>query len=845
MEKYLFIAEKPSLMRDVQACYKKHKQEVIDKVGYIDFIALAGHVCRVGEPDSYDKWHKQPWATVDYPMVPEAWIVEPINDKKKQEILKKIKDMEKDYDGIIVGTDSDVEGYGIYYLLEEYLGLKDKKALRFIEHSLTDKEILSQLLCMTDFHTDDVHRRFVQSFLARSRADWLYGMNATRLMSVKQDELMAIGRVKTVTIKIVHDNSMAIENFKSRKYYQVEADYGSFTSSLLDEEGTVAQFDDKSKISKYPLDGIIKSKECKKVEEHAPKLYDLAAIQVEAGQKYSLSPNQVLNLVQSLYETHKLLSYPRTQCRYVSKEKSAEFKMMLSHLTVFDDLKPYVDNITDSDIETVRNDKQVVNDKEVQKESHDAILPTSERPNLERLTEDEKKILKMVYVRLLAQFLPKAVDDKTRLLIEHGDGTFLANGKITLNQGWRVLYKESHDKSIPDLNEGDKITAKKIDPVEKNTTPPKRLTQATLLDAMKNVARQIEDKELKKSLQDSKGIGTPATRASIIKDILNRNYVEEKKNGLYITNLGKQYVNAVKELDIASPVFAAILDTEIKKIQRGEAVYDDVYGKIIDGLVNMCRQIQGMEGACHKLDIPCPVCGGELKNGRFKYECQNCDFSVSKNICGKKIDISLLKTIASGEKTPILKFKKGEESFEARLVLSDGKVKFCSAIPDTNCKCPVCGEKLSAGKWYYSCPNEDFKIQRVVCEKTIDEKMLEQLLDGKATRTYTFKKKDGTSFKAKLKLQGGELKFDSSLGISCPLCGNDSVRINKGGAFCDCGLKLFRNIAKHSLTDDELKLLLKGKKTAMIDDFVGGSGSTFSARVFLVDGQTKFEFEKK
>ena len=162
--KYLFIAEKPSLMRDVQSCYRNHTVEIKQVVGSIDFVALAGHACRNAEPNDYELWNDK-WENVSYPMLPDTWKIKPIKDKVS--ILTKIKQMAPNYDGIIVGTDSDTEGYGIYYLVEQYLGLQNMKALRFMEHSLTDKEILHSLLTMTDYHTDPVHVRYTQSFLLR------------------------------------------------------------------------------------------------------------------------------------------------------------------------------------------------------------------------------------------------------------------------------------------------------------------------------------------------------------------------------------------------------------------------------------------------------------------------------------------------------------------------------------------------------------------------------------------------------------------------------------------------------------------------------------------------------
>ena len=703
--KYLFIAEKPSLMKEVQSCYRNHAAEVRKRVGEIDFVALSGHVCTNFEPNDYEEWKTKRWADVEYPIIPSEWKIKIISDEYKRKTVRNIRNIADDYDGFIVGTDSDVEGYGIYYLLENYIGIQKRKALRFIEHSLTDQEIYKSLLSMTDFHTDPVHIRYTQSFLLRSHADWLYGMNATRMMTNKLESLMTIGRVKAPTIKLVYDNSKSIDDFKQRTYFNIKADYFEDLSSLMiDEKGRTIQFDsiEQTRLN-VPKDGIIVKKEKQEVLTNAPKLYDLTSIQSEAGQMYGYDPTQTLEIVQSLYEKHKVISYPRTQCRYVSSEKSKEFPSMLEKMHVFPELSNYAVQITRENIKMVYKDKNVVNDKEVEKESHDALLPTSNRPVLSNMTAEEKNICKMIYKRLLAQFLPKLKENKTNLVVKHGDYLFAARGKVIADHGWRVLYKKSKDFKIPDLSEGTPITAKSIKPVQKKTMPPKRLTQATLISAMKNIANLIEDKELKASLADSQGIGTPATRANIIKDIIEKGFVNDD-NGLYITELGKSYVENMSGIDIISPTFAAILDTEIKKIQRGEANYDIVYKKVLDDLEKMCGQIEALEGSGVKqVDHECIKCGSKLIDTRYYYKCCNngCDFKIPKLLCGLTVDESLLDILYAGKPTGIYDFKKKDGSkFKGRLKLTyDGlKFDFSSGL-----RCPLCGKSVIVNKAGYFC----------------------------------------------------------------------------------------------------------------------------------------------
>lgn len=764
--KFLFIAEKPSLMMSVQTCYKTHTSEIIEKVGTIDFIALSGHVCTYYKPQDYKQWENAKWHEIDYPMIPSVWGIKAIDNKGKKKTIKQIKNTIRKYDGVIVGTDSDIEGYGIYSLLENYLHIEDMYALRFMESSLTDKEILKSLRSMTDFHKDVVHKRAIQAFLLRARIDWLYGMNTTRLMSLYLQKLMTVGRVKAPTLKLVYDNSMAIDNFVSRKYYIVTSVYDTFKAVLIDENNKNIQFDEKNDIPSIPNDGVVVKKETKRITTHAPQLYDLSDLQAEAGKLYEYSPKEVLDIAQSLYEKHKVLSYPRTQCRYVSDEKAKEFIELLPSVAVFDDLRQYLVKVTKSDIARVMNDKKVVNTIKVEEESHDALLPTTNRPNLNEMTEDERNICHMIYARLLAQFMPFLEEDRTQIVIRHGNYGFATKGKIVVEQGWRNLYKKITDNVIPNVNEGDRLMANKFVPAEQNTMPPKRLTDSSLIDAMKHISKYIVNKDLKKSLENSQGIGTSATRADIIADIIERGYVKKTKKGLFITELGKTYVRSLEGIDILSPIFAAQLDFDMKKVQRGEKDYDMVYNDMVEKLKKICISIENKEQINTQMDELCPMCGSNLINDRYAY------------------------------------------------------------------KCPNCGGKI---------PKKMLNVQ-------IDTDTLNKLISGQATKVFSFKKKDGSSFKARLKLEPKddtyELTFDFSSGLTCPVCGGRNVTLNNGGAFCKCGFKLFRNFCGHTFTDGEIQKLISEKRISNIDDFVSkNNDSTFSANVVLIDGNLSLDFD--
>lgn len=762
VQRWFFVAEKPSLMREVQKCYRNHQKDIINKVGSIDFIALAGHVCGSFFPDDYKnhpEWSDK-WDEIDYPIIPQQWGIKALDDKRKKETLKKIKSLVSEYDGIIVGTDSDTEGYGIYYLLEHYLKIEKKKALRFIEHSLTDKEIYEQLLCMRDYHTDPVHKHFTESFLIRMRTDWLFGMNVTRLMTNKCGVLMNTGRVKAATTKLIYDNSMAIDHFVSRTYYYLTADYGNFKASQIDKHGKYVEYATADEVKKQsvPLNGKVLKKDVKDEYTNAPQLYDLSAIQVEAGRLYKMSPKEVLATIQSLYETHKVISYPRTQCRYVSSEKAKEFPDMLKKLLVFPELKPYVEKISVNDIKRVQADKRIVNDKEVEKESHDALLPTDKTPDLSKLSEIERQICLLIYTRLLAQFLPKLRQQKTKLFLQHGDKLFYTTGKMVIDEGWRKLYGSLKNIELPLLTEGQSVTAKEIVPDAKKTTPPKRYTDASIVDAMTNIANQIKDDALRKSLSESKGIGTSATRAQIIDEIIKAGYVDVKKKQLYITEKGKHLIESFPGIDLFKPEFSAVMDYDMKLIQRGEKDYDTVYADTLNKLRKTCEQIEQTKVSGPVSKYKCPRCHSYMKEVSWGYVCDACDIKVPFSIGGHKFTESEMNILFEGEKTKLITLKKKDgNSFSASLILTAEQgvqFDFSSGV-----LCPYCKNDMRHNKGGYFC-DCGFKVFQTICGKSLTDGQMKRLISkGSLPEMDGFESKAGKKFSAGLEIKEKKVNF--------------------------------------------------------------------------------------
>lgn len=648
-EKLLLIAEKPSLMNELKSVYMKNK----GKIPYnIDFIALAGHVCGYAKPDSYPEW-KKPWQELNsvLPMIPEKWKIDVLDSKHDlyKTILKKIKDGK--YDGFICATDADREGNLIYYLLENKLGIK-KKTYRLWLNDLTEKAILKAYGQMVDLHKDKQQVNLTHSSILRSRFDWLIGMNISVSASVHSNMIMKIGRVKTPTLKLVYDNSMAIDNFKSVTTYGIDATYKQgFDGVLIDKDGEVrfkTEGEATTFSNKLGKRGKIVELEKNKVSTSAPELFKLSDIQVYAGKTYGYSPEKTLELVQKLYEK-KLLTYPRCDCRVVSTETTKSFPELLRVISSVSPFDKFVKTVSKDAIDKVSKTKKYVNDVEVNKNSHTALIPTEQKPDLTKLSSDEINILKSVYVRFLAIFLPPTIEEKTTLMVDVDGNTFKTNGKKTLSLGFAELYnKKPEDIVLPNgLKIGDMLDVSKYEIKEKSTNPPTRLTESELIRAMENISRQIDDKELKEVMKSAKGIGTPSSRASIIKSLITDNYITVKQSKkaslLFISEKGKQYIENLSGFDIVSPELTAVWEDKLRQVERGEYSSTEFSTKMAQFLQETIKKINSstMSKVSQNANLSvigrCPRCGCDVVETSKAYSCTGykntpaCKFAIWKN----------------------------------------------------------------------------------------------------------------------------------------------------------------------------------------------------------------------
>lgn len=883
--KYLYIAEKASAMQAVKSAYEKSSKPL----GEIRFVALSGHVCGLLEPKEYKQWENKRWEDYELPLIPEDFKVK----ETRKDIVKNIRTMLKSekFDGIIVGTDSDVEGNGIYALLEKELHLEKFPAYRFFETSLTDKDIMESFKNLTDFHKEPRDVGMTQAFWVRAEFDWLVGNNLTIAYTVKTNMTMRVGRVKAPTLKLVYDNCEAIDNFQTKKSYLpvICTDNPALTATLIDEEKKDLTFDDQ-KIAQGLIDQIGDTavvKEIEKKEQKRPpqQLYKLTNVQVEAGQKYGYSPEKTLQILQSLYETHKVMSYPRTDGRYVSSEKAKEFKSLLKAVAAIPELKDVVDRLTDSDISAAAKNKRFVNDAEVKKTSHDALIPTGKIPELDKMSVEERNICTMVYKRFLAIFLPDLIEEKTRYVLEADGNLFVCKGSVVLKKGFTEIFDTKiKELKLPDVDKGQNLHISQKGLHEVVAKPPQRYTQATLLDAMENIQKYITDAQMKAIMKEAHGIGQPSSRAKIISDLIKTGYMEEKKGkGLYITAMGKAYIEYLKGHSIVDPVLSAQWELHLKNIREGSEKYEDVMEQVLGYVEETVSEVEkqnlskyeNKEKNNHDSICSCPLCGGDILKYKWGYGCSNykngCGFSIGK-ISGKLLSESQVKKlIQNHEVGPIKNFKKKDGgSFEAKLKLliaEDGKkaeIKFdFPDIPqvtdELDEKCPYCGGNMENGRYGWVCSNKcgleiPYKIGREH-GKSISSQLAKTLLILKKTEFMNdFVSKEGKPFTAALELKDKKVKLvfpDRSEGkdnvyVKCPDCGCDMVRGQRGWE-CEkhCGIMIPYELCKKPIDAKLAETLLIHKKTGLLDGFIGKKGNPFVARLVLSGKDIKFEFPKR
>jgi DNA topoisomerase III len=700
----LIIAEKPDQGSTLASAFKTKKQN-----GYIEilpneifqngaFVTWAiGHLCELAAPEKYDPSYKK-WSLTTLPISPNQYQYEVVNNKRKQfDIIQKLVHHPAVTE-IIHAGDAGREGELIVRNILR-LTKSSKPMKRLWISSLTAnsiKEGFKNLL------TEQETRNLYFEAYTRACADWLVGMNASRLYSLLLQQkgfsdVFSVGRVQTPTLALIVKRELEIEQFVSDPFWEVEANFSiekKKYSGKWEKDGNsrIESKEIAEKIAAFceKKEAVIEDVQAEKKEYLPPYLYNLSALQTEANKRFKFSPKKTLDILQKLYQKGNI-SYPRSDSRFVTPEEAKTFPLILQKLSSLQDYKDYFP----LPIQSIENNNRYVNEKKVT--DHYAIIPTEQIPNISKLLPEDKQMYDLIVRSLIAAHYDKSISEYTTITtLVDGRATFISKGKVQLQEGWKkVISTKDQEKEteLPLLQKGEKGLVNKVKVKESKTQPPKRYTEGQLINVMKTAGKHLEDKELEKVLVKTEGLGTEATRAGIITMLKDRNYIQVQKNLVYATAKAKILITAVGNQILASPEMTAKWEQRLREISEGTASpkqFMDQTQKMVIHLIESTQQTtntwefttdvqDGFEprkfkgsksitklGHCKKCD------GTIVDKGSFygctNYKTKNCSFTISKKILGKSITQKHIKALLGNGITEMIEgFNGKDKTFNAML----------------------------------------------------------------------------------------------------------------------------------------------------------------------------------
>ena len=854
MENYLFIAEKPSLMRDIQTAYKQTKTLSYNA----DFMAFHGHFMELQEPGEYrDDW--QTWNKDVLPMIPDKFQYkikkDCVSDYKK---IKAAIESGK-YDYVVNACDAGREGQAIFWTTYEHMGCK-VPVKRIWASDNTVATLASALANLRDEATNEDLINMKTSSFYRAYFDWLTGMNFTRAISLTVNTGIPVGRVMSPTLAIVVDRDLAIKNFKPKDYFEIEADFDKYKGSWFDPKTNDTSFDDKAKadalVKKLGKTAVIDSMDTEKVVQNAPALHSLTELQKDASKAYGFTANQTLDIAQKLYEDYKVLSYPRTESRALSTNLGKEIDKRLKAIKDIPDVKSEVSNILadKSRIDKTMKSKRYVDNAKIT--DHHAIIPTETVPDLSIMKPNEIKVYMLVVKRFVSIFMDPYVTNKTTIITDVDGEKFKTVGSVLVDYGYKKLYDASKkDDVIPAVSKGDTLTVKKLDILAKKTTPPKPLTDADLLTSMTNVGKTLEEAELQEILKEKEGLGTTATRAGIIEKLVNNKMIERKGKVINATDFGIKVIELLRGKDIISPILTAEWEKKLRAIESGDLAPEAFYSDMLSYVEKETKSFDSLVGNFSSADkkktvCDCPACGGKIIESPKAFYCSNwkkdgsgCSVVFSRALAhNKQLPTSEAIKILSGKESKQLKFtSKAGKEFTSTLIYDPNEKIVKYNIPEGTGevlgKCPLCGGDVVDKGGYMRCSNGDsckFGMKYVLRGANFTLEDCKNILSGKGTdvKKFDFGEAKITGFdKATGKFN---FEFPEKVVGKCPCCGKDVV---DRGTFIQCK----SNSKDHKCFS--LANPLKGAKFNQKDFDNILSGKETDVKKFQF-GQAKIKFDK-
>jgi DNA topoisomerase III len=697
MGKTLVVAEKPSVGRDIAVALPGAFKEAKDKSHIVgdDYVITwaIGHLVGLADPDAYDEKLKK-WRFNDLPILPPKFKLVPNDDKAKKQLNVVHKLMKDDEIELIVNAcDAGREGELIFAYLYETSAVK-KPVKRLWLNSMTKKAIQEAFEHLRD---GGEMRLLEEAARSRSEADWLVGMNATRAASIRLrfafDGAVSLGRVQTPTLALVVKRELEIRAFVPEPYWLVEAKFAASGERLYSGRylggKRIPENEAKTIVSDATgQPGKVTKLEKKEEKEQPELLYDLTSLQRNANVLFGFSARRTLAAAQRLYEEHKAITYPRTSSRFLTSDMIPEIQPtanMVGRNSKYQKAAEYVTRLDKLPLGRVVNDARV--------EDHHAIIPTKAEHDLSKMGPDEARIYDLVVKRFLAAFHPEAVFERTRIETTVVDHIFRTSGRVLLVAGWKSVYGDEADRGekeddsggdqlLPSLEQGESVETRSVESLRKETQPPRRFTESSLLGAMETAGKDIQDADVREAMKDS-GIGTPATRAAIIERLIQVGYLEREGRALHATDKGVQVISLLGEHELTSPELTGKWEKRLSEIEHGTDTRPAFMNDIVKFTTDTVAELDKLKGVkIERANLgPCPICGRDVIENRKGYSCWSkddpgCGFVIWKKKANKILPPSVVKELMANRKTekPVSGFRgRSGRTFSAKLKLEQNE----------------------------------------------------------------------------------------------------------------------------------------------------------------------------
>jgi len=809
MSKVLIIAEKPSVARDIARVlggFVKHT-DYYESEEYV-LSSAVGHLLELAVPEKYEV-KRGKWSFANLPVIPPYFDLNPIEKTKPRlKLLKKLI-KRKDVDKLINACDAGREGELIFQYIARYVATK-KPIMRLWLQSMTPSSIKDGFAKLLE---NEAMYPLAQAAVSRSEADWLVGINGTRVMTAFNSQeggfhKTTVGRVQTPTLTILVEREEVIKKFISRDYWEIHGTFlatdGSYSGRWFDEKFIKNKVNLEQKAERvwehetaesirikcHGKTGIV-SEVSKPAKETCPRLYDLTSLQRDANGRFGFSAKMTLSLAQALYERHKVLTYPRTDSRalpedYISTVQDTLGEMKDSQYGIF------ASKILES--EWVKPSKRIFNNSKIS--DHFAIIPTSLQPK--KLNEAEQKLYDLVTKRFLAIFYPAAEFLVTTRVTRVESEPFKTEGKVMVNPGWQSVYGKEvrangtdKDSVLVAVKQNESVHAEEIEIVANQTRPPARFNEATLLSAMESAGKLVEDGELREAMS-AKGLGTPATRASTIEGLVYENYLQRMGRELHPTAKAFSLIILLRGLkvpELTSPELTGNWEFKLRQIEQNKLERNSFMKEIANMTNHMVEQAknhrgESISGDFSTLTSPCPKCGGIVQETYKKFQCGKCDFALWKILAGRQFEVTEMEELITKREVGTLQGFRSKMGrlFNANIKLTDEyEMKFDFGENDESTeeidfsgqdslgKCLKCDGRVFEHGISYICEKSvgaartcNFKTGKIILNRPMErEQVTKLLLTGKTDLLTKFISKKGRPFSAYLVADdSGKTRFE-------------------------------------------------------------------------------------